>query len=271
MEPYNEKQRGFWSWIKKNANIIAAVCVVVGLPALGAAVKLAASLDVGADTPLGPEAQRSINNYEPTASEAAILDPWVANRLVPFYTKLLNEAKAAFASSDPTYQLNMVNNISMKICVIRNYYKNHDTKGLSSSAVNLRNELIDMIFTPIEEMIANSFVNTSNLSILKYPISTQDGSDFIPLDIKLFSTNCEKYVISNPNQLQPSPEPLLTNTPIVVNPITNEIIPEKEIKKSESNSGIALTILVLLGLAIMLFKKDEEVEKKKSKNVESTQ
>lgn len=282
MEPNIQGKGRFWNWVKRNVHIIAAVATVVGLPAIGIALEAAVLADGGsASGNVGTEQEqqnqitmRTLAEYEPTPSEAIILDPWVKNKLTPFYQQLLTKAKSAFESSDYNFQLNTINDVTMKMCIVKEYYKTRESAGLSLNAMTLRNALIEEIFLPVEEMIANSIKNSANLTIIKYPVSIGSTSGFYPLDIKNFTASCEKYTTTGNQGANVNNGSLLTLSPVVVNPTTNQVIQgqTKTITEDKSNkSNIGLLFLGLLGIAILLYSDDEDKknEKKSKKQSES--
>jgi hypothetical protein len=264
----NVTSKGFWGWVKRNVHIISAVAVVVGLGPIALALEAAVYADGG------PSSGKGSGDYEPTASESAILDPWVTLKLTPFYQQLLMQAKSAFDSNDYNYQLETINKVVMKMCVVKEYYKTRDSLGLSPSALALRNALIEEIFLPVEEMIANSIKNTANLSMVKYPVSVGNNNEFLPLDIKNFTASCEKYSVAGNQDQNANTGSLLTTSPVVINPVNNQVISDPiktTTEKQGSKSNIALILLGLIGIAILLYPDDEDKknEKKSKKQSES--
>lgn len=268
MEAYNGLNGKFWNWIKRNVHIIAAAATAVGLAPIALALEAAVLADGGSQS---GNVNKTNLDYEPSINESNILDPWVNNKLKPFYQTLLLEAKQAFAMSDYNAQLSAINNIKMKMCVVREYYKTRETNGLSVPALNLRNTLIDEIFLPVDEMIMNSINNLSNLTVVKYPISITNNIQFRPLDVNSFSTTCEKYDTAPGTSINTSSEPLLSVSPIVVNPVTNQVIQEPiKTEKQNNKSSLGLLFLGLLGVAMLLIsdEQDELKEKKYKKKSE---
>lgn len=261
----NQGLNGFWGWLKRHVHTIAGICTVIGLPEVGIAlealVKFDDTVSDNSTTNTGSIDKMSskIGDYEPTVYEASILDPWVTNKLTPFYQNLLLQIKSAFNSADSNFQLQQINDVLMKICVVKSYYLNHETNGLSLPAVNLRNELLDNIFLPIEDLITNSIINESNLQLENYTVTINNPGMFLPLNVLATTVNCDKYVDYN-GVLQNSPtQSLLTSTPVVVNPVTNQVISNPSTSTKKSNIGFV--ILSILGLAI-LFYPEEKKEKK---------
>ena len=270
MEANNGLNGRFWNWVKRNVHIISAVAVVAGLGPIALALEAAVYADGGPSSGKGV----GIGDYEPTVKEAAILDPWVTLKLTPFYQQLLVQAKAAFDSTNYNVQLETINIVVMKMCVVKEYYKTRDSLGLSPSALALRNALIEEIFLPVEEMIANSIKNTANLSMVKYPVSVGNNNEFLPLDINNFTASCEKYSVTGNQDQNANTGSLLTTSPVVINPVNNQVISDPiktTTEKQGSKSNIALILLGILGLAILLYPDDEDKknEKKYKKQSES--
>lgn len=256
---------GFWSWLKRNKHIIAGICAAVGLAPLGAAIE---ALSLGSGTGgggwdgVGDNTMSKTGNYEPTSSEASILDMWVENKLTPFYQNLLIQIKLAFESANYSFQLQQINEVEMKMCVIRSYYMTHETTGLSINAVEVRSELIDAIFNPLEQMIIDS-ITSESVGLQSYSISVTNPALFLPLNINNITVDCERYVDNNGGY--GNSQSLLTPNPVVVNPVTNQIIPHDTVPnnvKTKDNSNALLVLLGLLGLTILFYPD----EKKKEKN-----
>lgn len=256
----NSGLKGIWGWIKRNVHKIAAVCAVVGLPAVGVALEAIVQFtqDEGISAKMGVE-------YEPTASEGVILDSWVENKLTPFYRNLLTKLKLAFDLQDHNTQLEIINDVMMKMCLVEAYYRNNETSGLSPQAVNLRSEFIANIFLPIDDLIANSILNINNVGLINYTATVTNPNDFYPLNIQNFTSNCEKYV-SNQSNLGNNQNtlPLLTNAPVVVNPVTNQTIVQSDnANPTNTKSNLGIILLGILGLTVLLYPddKDKKVQK----------
>ena len=261
----NQGLNGIWGWIKRHVHAIAGVCTAIGLAPIGLALEAitASTSDSGSGGggDMGDNTMGKSGGYEPTTAEASILDPWVEYKLTPFYKNLLIQIKSAFDSTSHDFQLQTINEVIMKMCVVRSYYAKYETNGLSSSAISLRSELIDNIFRPIDDMIDNSIVNDTNVHIENYSVVI-NPTQFLPLNIQATSFNCEKYVNSNPTtqNTQNSP-PLLTSSPVVINPVTNQVIPVQNSVTTNSNptnsnptnSRTAIVLLSILGLVIMFY------------------
>lgn len=267
----NQGLNGFWGWLKRNVHKIAAVCTAVGLAplaialeAISTAINDTSSGGSGNGGDMGDNTLWKTGDYEPTSSESAILDSWVLNKLTPFYKNLLLQLKSAFESTNHDYQLQIINDVIMKMCVVRSYYATFETNGLSASAVNLRNELVDNIFHPVDDMISNSILNDTNTEVESYQMTINNPSQFLPLNIQNITVDCERYVSHNiGTQNNQNAEPLLTSIPVVVNPITNQVIPNTStINSTSKKSNLGLVILSLLGLAVLFYPDDKKKHKK---------
>lgn len=270
---------GFWSWLKRHTHLIAGICTAVGLAPLGVVIEaISASIDAGGESSgkgsggnMGDNTMSKTGDYEPTSSEASILDAWVENKLTPFYQKLLIQIKLAFESANYSFQLQQINEIEMKMCVVRSYYMTHETTSLSLNAVNVRSKLIDTIFQPIEQMIVDS-IASDGIQLLRYSVTVNDPAMFLPLNIQNVTIDCEKYVDNNGGY--GNSQSLLTSNPVVVNPVTNQIIPHDTVSdnvKTKDNSNVLLVLLGLLGLTILFYPdknkaSDHNAKKKKLNN-----
>lgn len=258
----NQGLNGFWGWLKRNVHGIAAVCTAIGLAPIAFALEaiVGASGSGGAGSGgayggMGDDNMYKMEDYEPTTSEASILDFWVDKKLTPFYTSLLNQIKSAFANTNHDFQLQAINDAIMKMCVVRTYYTNHDIVGLSPSAINLRMKLIDTIFQPIEDMIPDSIANDTSVHLSTYTLNGFDTGQFLPLILQSISANCNKYESNNSGSQN---TPLLTTTPVVVNPVTNQVISSPTTAKNNSNSNTAIVLLSLLGLVVLFYPSEKK-------------
>ncbi len=180
-------------------------------------------------------------DYEPTASEAAILDSWVINKLQPFYKKLANELAAISNATTFNEQVKIANAVLQKICLVQTYFVSKETSGLSANAVYLRSNLIDNIFEPLHEIIENTF-NNQNLEIANTTatITSNNVNNFSPLiSVSGTSSTCLNYRLSSTEAVDNTPTNLVvSNNTTLPNPTTN------------SGNGTKLG-LVALGIALI--------------------
>jgi hypothetical protein len=271
---------GFWGWIKRNVHKISGICTMLGHPEIGIALEAAVGISNSVSTDngggnggMGDNTMGKSSDYEPTISETAILDKWADNELMPFFQKLLLQINEAFSSSDPNYQLQQINDVLMKICVVKSYYTNHVTTGLSLPAVNLRSELIDTVFQPIEDLIANSILNESSMQLQSYSVTVNNINLFSPMKISAITINCDKYVVNNGVLQNSQGQSLLTTNPVVVNPVTNQVITNNTNNANQSinpnEKGYAKTFaFVMFGLAVVIALMPSKKSQKKVNSVQ---
>jgi hypothetical protein len=255
---------GFFGWLKRHIHAIATICTLVGLAPLGAVLE-AISIDTGTGSSgtsydgMGDNTMRKIGEYEPTATESLILDQWVEIQLTPFYRALLIQIKSAFESNSHDLQLQIINEVIMKMCVVKSFYTTNDTNGLSLLAINLRSELIKEIFVPIDDMIGNSILNDNSVYLENYIANNISPSQFLPLHVQNLSYECERYVsVGTGGQNNQNPPPFLTNVPVVVNPITNQVISKPNTALPNSNRTTGIVLLSLLGIVILFYPSDKK-------------
>ena len=254
---------GFWSWLKRQAQKVADLCSDFGLDSIATSIEdaLASVEDFSAGK----------INYVPTASEGVILDAWADSKLIPFYQKLLIQIKLAFESTNYTFQLQQINEIEMKMCVVKSFYKTHETTNLSSNAVNLRSDLINTVFRPLEQMILDSITGDS-IILQAYSFTVNNPALFLPLNINNTTVDCERYIDNNGGY--GNSQSLLTPSPVVISPTTNQVIPNITTTgnvKSNDNSNVLFVLLGILGLTLLFYPgeneaSDHNVKKKKQNN-----
>lgn len=222
MEYYNENTglNGIFGWARRNLMKIAGVVTIFN-PALGGALTLL-SMAIGTGEEEGGD-EGKMSFTEPTVAEQRILDKWVNEVLTPFYKNLAIQIKDVFGGNiSPSEQLQIVNEVMAKMCVVRAYYANNETAGLSDNAVAARLDVIDKLFNIIDDMINDSF--TSNAIVLdNYSFKVTNTSLFAPINIPANANySCQRYVNNVPVSQQNVP--ILTVTPVVVNPVTGQPI-----------------------------------------------
>jgi hypothetical protein len=118
-------------------------------------------------------------NYEPTAAEVLFLDAFsdeIALTIVDVTKQQIN----AFNSNTPIInKYSLFNDILQRIAVIKEYYKQNATGGLSKEAIDLRNLMIEVLFFKIIQEVENiGFENQSfDLQIVSINIPSNDYVD----------------------------------------------------------------------------------------------
>ncbi|MBM6498988.1 hypothetical protein [Flavobacterium macrobrachii] len=199
---------------------------------------------------------RTAGEYEPTYSESIILDNWQLNKLQPFYRNLTMKLSDAFKKNNLSQQLEEVNEILKIMCVVKSYFTNNELTGLSSNAINLRNELVDKILEPLYEVIETSFENqnlTPFQTIAKLDASTINS--YYPLieNISILSTDCLNYKSNSTTN---------NTIPLIINDF--ESTPQPVVKKSDDNLiWIGLFFAGVIAITIFNSRENEKDKKKK--------
>lgn len=200
----------FGDWLKRK--IKKVIKVIESIPIVGPLVSelvedfmKEVTNDYGGEDPKSwwnVPAARELPSYEPTISEQQLLDAWADGRLEPFYKRLAEEVSAALRLSDFSQQVRAINTALGKMCVARYHFTYNETEGLSKNAVNLRLQLLDEIFAPIEQLIAES-LDTSNLVLTQVSVRPV-FSDYAPLisSSSLAAFSCDNYIGGNTVQNQ---------------------------------------------------------------------
>lgn len=204
-------------WICRKLRQIASL--VSNIPIIGAS--LSQKISLVADIVSAAEdlfSKTETIDYVPTPAEAVILDQWQLNKLSPFYRELTMDLSDGFQQANLQDQIAIINEVLEKMCVVKSYFFNNETTGLSSMAIQLRNELIDKIFEPLYELIEDSFDNYSIETIntnVKLDNSTIALYSPLITGYKDLNYNCLNYSLENSTQ-NPStinPAPIVTSTP----------------------------------------------------------
>lgn len=205
----------FGKLIRKLA--LAAIALVKMVPIVGSVIQDELNkineIVTKWDGSFNSSSAKSAADYEPTASEAAKLENWAKLKLNPYYKAMVTQLSNAFASSDIDYQLSQINNVMLKICVMKQYFAAFETNGLSVDAVKSRSELINRIMVPVESLITKSIADHPNKMVLQdytFVINASNGVQFNSiLEFVLMDEAypCKKYVLTdapNPNASQGS-------------------------------------------------------------------
>jgi hypothetical protein len=283
---YSSQETGlngkFGAWLKKK--IQKVIKIVESIPVVGPIIadvldeglKLLTN-DYGGDNPdswWNPPAARELPSYEPTISEQQLLDAWADGRLEPFYKRLAEEVSAALRLSDFSQQVRGINAALGKMCVARYHFTYNETAGLSPNAVSLRMQLLDEIFAPIEQLIAES-LDASNLVLAQVSVRPV-FSDYAPL-ISSSSTaafSCDNYIGGDTAQnqsflpagttiMQLLPDKIVKPVnPVVKVPTVTGNTPQPSDKKD--NTGVLVG--VAMGIAALILLLSGGGKKKKSES-----
>ncbi len=263
---------GLWGWIKKHVNSIAAVATALGLGALAITLKTIVAADGGPG-----EGQDGWRTYEPTGNEKLILDNWAQYQLKPYYETLLHKVNNIFNSQNFNDQIDQVNSILKNIVVVTNYYSANETNGITASGIALRLELIEIIFAPLKDLIANSLEsNLSSIERTSYEITFIDSSDYNSLNIPNSNVSYigEKYVITNSTTTTPVVAGInLNSTDTVITPhlinytspsSQNSNIQSTPVQPNDSDSGqiIKKVVFVIASYFLIKWALTEENEEK---------
>lgn len=177
--------------------------------------------------------QRKAPEFEPSPAEAAIIENWATTKLNPFYKVLVTQLSNAFAMADFNAQLAQINNVMLKICVLKQYYTTNETVGLSVDAVQSRMEVITRILLPVENLITKSIAEYDtvvNLTPYVFAVTTANATQFAPLIARLVPQQftCNKYVATDKPNLSPGKITLPTkDLPIKVTTPIKTTVPVK--------------------------------------------
>jgi|GEM_PF-3788213 len=241
-----KKKRRFGAFFKKLVN--AAINAVLSIPVLGTLVVegveavvegiakneniFADNYQLNAALPSTAVANPATEiPYEPTAAEQAILLPWFETKLKPYIVSMSSELADAFGDDDFNAQLEVMNNILLRIRVIKAYFAANEKTGLSAKAVTARSELIDSLLSPIENLIvtsANRHETVIQMKSVPATFTTANNAMFRPLIAsltgkytvqQLYAADGVKIITDAPVKSPDSPsQELATNTPIVTTP-----------------------------------------------------
>lgn len=215
------------------------------IPIIG--TKLKSNIDMLADAvsfiedQFSPSGKALQVDYEPTASEATILNNWVNNKLQPYYRTLATELANISTVNTFQEQVNLANNVLQKMCLIVNYFASRETVGLSTNAIYLRVSLIENIFEPLHEIIEATF-NNKDLDIVnvKAAITQNNLAEFNPLITVSGSTsNCTAYKITSTSVADNLPADLVVPNNTTLPSIANN-------NKADKTIG-----LIVLGVALI--------------------
>ena len=142
--------------------------------------------------PAGP-----ISEFEPSPAEEIVIERWYQTFFEPFLKALKNQIEAAFKISNPTLQLAELNKALLKICVVKQYHKTKNITGLSAQAITWRNEYIDFIFVPFDNLIETSLAEFPR-DVETYTVvsSSIAASNYSPLVLNV-NYNCTAYRFKN--------------------------------------------------------------------------
>lgn len=166
--------------------------------------------------------------YEPTISEDAILQPWLNNQFLPYFEKVANEVAVAFGNSDFDKQLAQINTALLKMCVVKSYYANISTPGLSNQASQVRLGLIIESFKTLELFITKSveqYETVITLNDYVFAANSSNSAQFNPLITVLLNGQqfaCKRYVATEIPNSKPKPFlPIKTTPGTTVIPVPN--------------------------------------------------
>ena len=155
------------------------------------------------DIPESGAKARISKPFEPTASESAILEPWITKKLNPYFVSLLKELDSALKSSNFNVQIEAINTTLLKICYIKQYYATRELSGLSTDAVEGRLQLISAYFEPVQILIddiVSKHPTELKLVTNTTPISEVNWRDLLKILPSLVPgqvLTCQKYVVVN--------------------------------------------------------------------------
>lgn len=272
---------GLWGWIKKHVHSIAAVATALGFAALAATLETIVAADGGPG-----EGEDGWKTYEPTGGEKLILDNWAENKFKPYFETLVAKVKAVFETNSFESQINVINDVLKNMSIVTIYYSNNNPEGLSQNGVNIRIELIEIIFAPLKDLIANSLEeNISYLEKIDYNINYIESSEFMYLNIPSSSVNYtgEKYIIQGSVSDTPvsSNVNLNSSTSIITpNPInyenqtpTSSTGQNPNSQTGSDNTGNVIKTVGLIAASYFIFRwafsGDKEKSKEKTNSIES--
>lgn len=181
--------------------------------------------------------------YTPTPAEQNILDSWMDKRFGPWIQKVANELSTALQSSNFSVQLAGMNKAYIQMCSARAYYRTNDRAGLSDDALSSRNGTIDVVFSPIENLVTTT-IETFPIQLTKTGVSS--GTVLTKLDMmpamgnySTFTHNysCLKWVLPagatvgnsifapSTTSIVPTPNPVIEQLPLPSGAVPTTTIP----------------------------------------------
>lgn len=190
--------------------------------------------------------------FEPSAAEAAVLESWV-NKLKPFYKTMAEQLASVYSSNDVNAQINIINEVMLKIGVIKAYYARFELNGLGTQAQAMRLDIIDEIMKPAETLIEQTFAQNGIMA--KKQSQTIKLSDHLSKFSGLITANgtasfsVPRYVVMS-SDVVPTPttpmQPTGGTTPVVTTTTTNQSTTSTALPTNKKTIGF-----VLLGAAVL--------------------
>lgn len=157
--------------------------------------------------------------YEPTLSEQSILD----RSMNDISEVLKNITEEAIQMRNNTFSIDKTNNVVRRLAVLKVYYQTHENKGLSSSAIELRNLAIEILTQPVVDIILEK-ISGSGKKITVETITRYWHDENLGYLIEL--QPLRKTLLFEPlypYEQYKIKEPLNATSPIVIDPIKGEI------------------------------------------------
>lgn len=138
-------------------------------------------------------------NYEPTQLEAIELEKF-SNVFVKIITDVskqqLNVFKAYDSSESDAYKYALINSLLQRIKIIIEFYKYNQTNYLSNQAIELRNLMIEVLFSKIINEVENLGRKNTNFELKENSISIPAGIGILELS-PLIQKTSTKLIVNN--------------------------------------------------------------------------
>lgn len=295
MNSYNDTGLNgkFWQWLSSALSFaLGAAASYANGATLGVFSGMIDSMRKKLDTHLdNMSLWRSSNLQEPTAEEKIVLDAF-AVKLTAFFLNTMNTLKTTLSSSNPNIAI--VNNEMAKMCIVRHYYTNNETTvflannrtaALSQNAMDLRLELIDELFMPIQEVIKGKLGSAMVEKTIIANINdfnglfanSNDGYDYqclqyvnnnasvLPPNNVIGTPNNVVGSVKNASAFEPifdipviNPNPIIAPKPINQNPVLPATTETSKIDKTFKYISYGLLTITAFGVVTQIFKKKQQ-------------
>lgn len=187
-----------------------------------------------------------IGTNDITPSEETILDNWLQNKFMPYFENLLSSIDVALSSTSLQAKMTEINKQIAKMCVIREYYLVNETRGLSQNAINVRLELINELFNPVELAIKGQLGTTAKANVTA---NQNDFNGLFSLSVQGEVYSCGQYAVSQAQQqlvVSPirtiTPGTLPTSTPVA--PVTQftTLVPASPATKDQIYQNVIVPV-----------------------------
>lgn len=137
-------------------------------------------------------------DWEPTPSEASVLNAFAQNALKNFINYLVSVEAAIKSNSTYTGQLNEYNKLLKSYAIFKDYHKTHEISGLSENAILTKIELLDVFVRELNKRLEEIFNVIDNTTTLNVANNLAPGDSFsfgsITLNVQVpFTSSFNNY------------------------------------------------------------------------------